>query len=166
VFVLPGQQSRFFEQFANGIGRNTRSKEEAVQEVQSPLPSGVVIQGRYIVESLLGKGERLGRAYILMGYFEEPTLEMLRLQQPEKRFPLPKATAFMIPVIDALHYLHQRNPPAIHQNINPTSIIVSPTLHVPVLIMLDLVKERDSTTTTLHSFAPRLCCARTIRAGH
>ena len=32
------------------------SKEETVQEVTSPLPCGAVIQGRYIVESLLGKG--------------------------------------------------------------------------------------------------------------
>jgi serine/threonine protein kinase/glycosyltransferase involved in cell wall biosynthesis len=183
------------------------TKEETMQEVQAPLGRGAVIQGRYIVESLLGKGDfgvtylvreqhklfvlaevfdpneeesyrftfeyvapasldhqalpavqyvfnddKLGRTYILMGYIEEPNLEKLRLQQPEKRFPLPKVMAFMVPVIDTLNFLHHQSPPVIHQNVNPTNIIVSPTLHVPVLMMLDLVKECDSTTTTFHSF--------------
>ena len=186
-------------------------KEETVQEVKAPLPCGAVIQGRYFVEGLFGKGgfgaiylvrdhhkkqelfvlaevlnpnkesyrftleyvapalldhqilphvqyvfnnDKLGRAYVLMSYIEEPALEILRLQQPEKRFPLPKVIAFMAPIINALNYLHHRNPPVIHQNINPTSIIVSQTLNSPVLIMLDLLKENDSTTTALPYFVP------------
>jgi serine/threonine protein kinase len=188
------------------------TKEEAVREVQAPLPSGAVIHGSYIVESLLGKGDfgniylvrdqnkkqklfvlaevfnpneeesyrftleyvapaslddqalpaiqyvfnddKLGQAYILMSCIEELTLEKLRLRQPEKRFPLPKVMAFIAPVIDALNYLHHQKPPVIHQNVNPNNIIVSRTLNVPVLIMLDLVKDSDSTTTTLHYFTP------------
>lgn len=98
--------------------------------------------------------DKPGRTYVLMSYIEEPTLEILRLQQPQKRFPLPKVMAFMIPIINALDYLHNQNPPVIHQNINPTNIIISRMLNSPVLIMLDLLKEGDLTTTTLHSFAP------------
>jgi eukaryotic-like serine/threonine-protein kinase len=188
------------------------TKEEAVREVPATLASGSLIQGRYMVESLLGKGDfgtiylvrdrhekqklfvlaevldpheeesyrftlgyvaptsldhqalpavqyvfnddKLGRAYVLMSYHEEPTLEVLRLQQPGRRFPLPKVVAFMVPVIDALDYLHKQNPPVIHQNINPANIIVSRTLHAPVLMMLGLVKDRDSTTAVLHYFSP------------
>jgi serine/threonine protein kinase len=188
------------------------TKEEAVREVQAPLPSGAVIHGSHIIESQLGKGdfgtiylvrdqhkkqklfvlaevfnpneeesyrftleyvapasldhqalpaiqyvfndEKLGRAYILMSCIEELTLEKLRLRQLEKRFPLPKVIAFMVPVIDALNFLHHQKPPVIHQNVNPNNIIVSRTLNVPVLIMLDLVKDCDSTTTALHYFAP------------
>ncbi len=174
------------------------TKEDLVQEVQAPLPGGAVIQGRYIVESLLGKGDfgtiylvrdehkkqklfvlaevfnpneqesyhftleyvaltsldhrvlpgvqyvfnddKLGRAYVLMSYIEDPTLEILRLQQPEKRFPLQQVLAFMTTIFNALTYLHQRYPPVIHQHINPTSIAVSRTLEAPVLMMLNLVK--------------------------
>jgi serine/threonine-protein kinase len=188
------------------------TKEGTVLEIQAPLPSGAVIQGRYIVESLLGKGDfgiiylvrdqhkkqklfvlaevfntneeesyrftleyiaptplddqalprvqyvvnddKLRRAYVLMSYIEEPTLEILRLQQPEKRFPLSKVMTFMVPVINVLNYLHHQNPPVIHQNINPTNIIVLQTLNAPVLITLDLVKECKSTTTTLPYFVP------------
>jgi len=188
------------------------TKEEAVREVQATLPSGAVIHGSYIVESLLGEGDfgtiylvrdqhkkqklfvlaevfnpneeesyrftleyvapasldhqalpaiqyvfnddKLGQAYILMSCIEELTLEKLRLRQPEKRFPLPKVMTFMVPVIDALNFLHHQKPPVIHQNVNPNNIIVSRTLNVPVLIMLDLVKDCDSTTTTLHYFIP------------
>ena len=188
------------------------TKEKTVQDLQVPLPGGALVQGHYIVESLLGKGDfgniyllrdryrkeklfvlaevfnpnaeesyrfaleyvaptsldhqilprtqyvfdddKPGRTYVLTSYIEEPTLEILRLQQPQKRFPLPKVMAFMIPIINALDYLHNQNPPVIHQNINPTNIIISRILNSPVLIMLDLLKECDSTTTTLHSFAP------------
>ena len=188
------------------------TKEKTVQDLQVPLPGGALVQGHFIVESLLGKGDfgniyllrdryrkeklfvlaevfnpnaeesyrfaleyvaptsldhqilprtqyvfdddKPGRTYVLTSYIEEPTLEIVRLQQPQKRFPLPKVMAFMIPIINALDYLHNQNPPVIHQNINPTNIIISRMLNSPVLIMLDLLKECDSTTTTLHSFAP------------
>ena len=182
-----------------------------VQKVQDSLPIGAMIQGRYIVESLLGKGsfgsiylvwdqhnkqkllvlaevmnpneqeryhftleyvsltpfrlqalpqvqyvfndDKLSRAYLLMSYIEEPNLEILRLQQSEKRFPLPQVMAMMAPVINAVAYLHHQSPPVIHRNIQP-AVIVPANVDRSVLVMLGVVKEHDSTTTTLHYFAP------------
>ena len=98
--------------------------------------------------------DKLSRAYVLMRYIEETNLEILRLQQPEKRFPSPQVMAIMTPVINAVAYLHGRHPPVFHRNIKPASIIVSRTVDAPVLAMLDICKEHDSTTTPLHYFAP------------
>ena len=182
-----------------------------MQEVTDPLPVGAVIQERYIVESLLGKGgfgniylvrdqhneqqlfvlaevnnpneqeryrftlgyvsltpfhhrtlphvqyvfndDKLSRAYLLMSYIEEPNLEILRLQQSEKRFPLPQVMAIMAPVTNAVTYLHHRRPPVIHRNIKP-AVVVPRAVGGPVLVILGIVKEHDSTATTLHYFAP------------
>ena len=182
-----------------------------VQKVQDSLPVGAVIQGRYIVESLFGKGgfgsiylvrdqhnrqklfvlaevinpnkqeryhftleyvsltpfrhqalpqiqyvfndDKLNRAYLLMSYIEEPNLEIMRLQQSEKRFPLPQVMALMTPVMNAVTYLHHQSLPVIHRNIKP-AIIIPTITGESVLLMLGLVKEYDSTTTTLHYLAP------------
>jgi serine/threonine protein kinase len=182
-----------------------------VQEEQAPLPVGAMIQGRYNVESLLGKGgfgsiylvrdqhnkqklfvlaevinpneqerylftleyvsltpfhhqalpqvqyvfndDKLSRAYLLMSYIEEPNLEILRLQQSEKRFPLPQVMAIIAPVINAVSYLHHQSPPVIHRTIKP-AIIIPTNADGSVLVMLGIVKEYDSTTTTLHYLAP------------
>ncbi len=97
--------------------------------------------------------DNLGRTYLLMSYIEEPNLEILRLQQAEKRFPLDQVISIMAPVINAVDYLHRRHPPVIHRNIKPTSIIVSPRIDAPILAMLDIFKEHDSTTTPLPYFA-------------
>ena len=182
-----------------------------VQKVQDSLSVGAVIQGRYIVESLLGKGsfgniylvwdqhnkqklfvlaevihpneqvsyrftleyvsltpfrhqalpqiqyvfndDKLNRAYLLMNYIEEPNLEIMRLQQSEKRFPLAQVMALMPPIMNAVTYLHHQSPPVIHRNIKP-AIIIPTITGESVLLMLGLVKEYDSTTTTLHYLAP------------
>jgi serine/threonine protein kinase len=182
-----------------------------LQKVQDSLPVGAVIQGRYIVESLLGKGsfgsiylvwdqhnrqklfvlaevinpneqeryhftleyvsltpfrhqalpqiqyvfndDKLNRAYLLMSYIEEPNLEIMRLQQSKKRFPLPQVMALMTPVMNAVTYLHYQSPPVIHRNIKP-AIIIPTITGQSVLLMLGLVKEYDSTTSTLHYLAP------------
>jgi serine/threonine protein kinase len=182
-----------------------------VQKVQDFHPVGAVIQERYIVESLLGKGnfgsiylvwdqhnkqklfvlaevihpneqesyrftleyvsptpfrhqalpqvqyvfndDKLSRAYLLMSYIEEPNLEKLRLQQSEKRFWLPQVMAMVDPVVNAVTYLHRQSPPVIHRNIQP-AIIIPTNADRSVLVMLGIVKEYDSTTTTLHYLAP------------
>ena len=98
--------------------------------------------------------EKLGRAYLLMSYIEEQNLEALRLQQAEKRFPLAEVIRTMLPVVNAVVYLHDRHPPVIHRNIQPASIIASRAVDEPALAMLDIFRQHGSTTTTLDYFAP------------
>jgi serine/threonine protein kinase len=183
-----------------------------VQKVQAILPIGTVLNGQYIVESLLGKGsfgnvylardqrdkqklfalaelinpkeqegyrftleyvlppplhhrallraqdvftdDTLGRTCRLVSYTEEPHLELLRLQQPEQRFPLPQAMTFMAPVMSAVSHLHHQHPPVVHQNIKPASIIVPRTTGEPVLVMLRIAKEQGSAINPVPYFAP------------
>lgn len=182
-----------------------------MDNVQASLQVGAVIQGRYMIECLLGKGtfgniylvwdqhaeqklfvlaelinpneqesyrftleyvsltpfrhqalpqvqyvfndDKLNRAYLLMSYIEEPNLEILRLRQPEKCFPLTQVRALMAPVVNAVTYLHHQDPPVIHRNIQPT-IIIPAKGDGSVLVMLGITKEYDSTTTTLDYLAP------------
>ncbi len=184
-----------------------------MQKVQAILPIGTVLNGHYLIESLLGKGsfgnvylawdqydkqklfalaelinpkeqegyhftleyvsptpldhraiprpqyvffndDKLGRTCLLMRYSEEPTLEMLRLQQPEQRFPLPQVMSIMVPIMSAVSHLHQQHPPVIHQNIKPASIIMPRTTGKPVLVVLGIVKEQGSTTNPVPYFTP------------
>ena len=98
--------------------------------------------------------DTLGRAYLLMSYIDGLNLEMLRLQQAEERFPLSEVIMTMTPVVNAIAYLHDLHPPVIHRNIQPTNVFVSRTVDEPVLAMLEIFREHDSTTTTLDYFAP------------
>ncbi len=179
---------------------------------QAILPVGTVLNGHYIVESLLGKGgfgnvyltrdqddkqmlfalaelinpkeqngyrftleyishtpfnhqalpqvqyvfneDKLGRKCLLVGYIEEPNLEILRLQQPEQRFPLPQVMTIMAPIMRAVSQLHQQHPPVIHQNIKPTSIIVPRTTGESVLTILRIVKKQGLWWRPVPYFAP------------
>jgi serine/threonine protein kinase len=187
---------------------------KGVQGIQTTLPTGSVVQGRYRVENLLGKGgfgavylvrdqrvrgnlfalkelidsskkererftfegevlKRLDhpalprvyrafeddqnmRAYILMDYIEGPTLEMLRLQQPEKRFALPQTLKMMAPIVSAVMYLHKQNPPIVHRDIKPSNIIVPPRADEAVLVDFGIAKEydKDATTTAVRRCSP------------
>lgn len=95
------------------------------------------------------------RAYILMDYIDGPNLEKLRQQQPEKRFSLSQVTALMVPVIDAISYLHNQQPPILHRDIKPANIIAS-TPDDAVLVDFDIAKEfdPDSTTTAVRRCSP------------
>ena len=98
--------------------------------------------------------DKLGRKCLLVSYSEEPHLEILRLQQPEQRFPLPQVMTIMAPIMSAISHLHHRSPPVIHQNIKPASILVPRTTGEPVLVVLGIVKEQGSTTNPVPFFAP------------
>jgi serine/threonine protein kinase len=164
-----------------------------VHKGRALLPIGTVLNGQYIVESLLGQGgfgnvyltrdqddnqklfalaelinpkereryrltlhyvlplplgpravprapsvftdDTLGRTCLLVSYSDEPHLELLRVQQPEQRFPFPQMMTIMAPIIRAVSRLHQQHPPVIHQNIQPASIIVPRTTGEPVLLL-------------------------------
>ena len=95
------------------------------------------------------------RAYMLMDYVDGPNLEVLRQQQPEKRFPLSQVLILLEPVADALAYLHHQQAPIIHRDVKPSNIIV-PAPQEAVLVDFDIAKEfdPDSTTTAVRRCSP------------
>jgi serine/threonine protein kinase len=100
--------------------------------------------------------EKLKRVYMLMDYIEGQNLDILLAEQPEGRFPLPLVLAFMKPIIDALIFLHNQNPPIVHRDIKPSNIIVSTRGGEAVLVDFGLAKEyvEDNTTTIIRHGSP------------
>jgi eukaryotic-like serine/threonine-protein kinase len=102
--------------------------------------------------------ERNSRIYMLMDYIEGPNLERLRLQQPEKRFSLPRVMKILAPIVEAMSYLHIQNPPIIHRDIKPANIIVplAGDGDGAVLVDFGIAKEydQDSTTTAVRHCSP------------
>ncbi len=176
-----------------------------MRKVQTTLPLGTIIKGRYIVESVLGSGkhdavylmkdqrvhqhlfalkelsisgekdgqhftyettelkkmfvhpalpqvydvfhdDKNDRTYILMEYIEGSSLEVVRLLQPEQRFSLPQVMTIMLPIMDAVIYLHSLHPPLVHGNIKPSNIIES-THASTILVNFDFEKEYDADKT-------------------
>jgi eukaryotic-like serine/threonine-protein kinase len=95
------------------------------------------------------------RIYILMDYIEGPNLDMLRQQQPDKRFVLSEVVAMMEPIVDAVNYLHSQQPPIVHRDIKPANIIVASS-NEAVLVDFDIAKEYDpeGTTTAVRRCSP------------
>ncbi len=185
-----------------------------MQEVQTTLPIGSIVRGRYLVEELLGKGgfgavykvrdqrvqqnlfalkevidpnkkelkrfvfeadllrrldhpalprvyhvfedEKNERAYMLMDYIEGPNLEVLRRSQPNKRFSVPQMLDIIAPIISAVTYLHNQQPPILHRDIKPSNMIVSPLVNESVLVDFGIAKELDpdATTTAIRHASP------------
>ncbi|MDQ2717836.1 MAG: serine/threonine protein kinase, partial [Chloroflexota bacterium] len=183
-----------------------------MQQLQTTLPSGAILQDRYIVEDLLGQGgfgavylvrdqqnigcfwalkevmtqdrqeqqrlilecemlkhldhpalpsgqrvfEEDGRMYMLMEYIAGPNLEVLRKQQPDRRFSLSQVLALLEPVVEAVSYLHRQHPPLVHRDIKPANIIVSTTAGRTVLVDFGIAKEYyvDATTTAIRHCSP------------
>jgi eukaryotic-like serine/threonine-protein kinase len=102
--------------------------------------------------------ERNSRVYMLMDYIEGPNLERLRLQQPGKRFSLPRVMKILAPIVEAMSYLHTQNPPIIHRDIKPANIIVplAGDGDGAVLVDFGIAKEydQDSTTTAVRHCSP------------
>lgn len=100
--------------------------------------------------------DRNGRAYILMDYVEGSNLEVLRQQQPEKRFSVSQGLFLMAPIIDAVSYLHHQVPPIIHRDIKPANIIVPHAGDGTVLVDFGIAKEYDpdATTTAVRRCSP------------
>ncbi|GAC1357971.1 MAG: hypothetical protein NVS2B12_00040 [Ktedonobacteraceae bacterium] len=96
------------------------------------------------------------RLCMLMDYIEGPNLERLRVQQPEKRFPLSQVLHMMAPIIDAVIYLHKQQPPIIHRDIKPSNIIVPTSGESAFLVDFGIAKEfdQDSTTTAVRHCSP------------
>jgi eukaryotic-like serine/threonine-protein kinase len=102
------------------------------------------------------ENEKLKRVYMLMDYIEGQNLDILRVEQPERRFSLPLVLAVMKPIVDALIYLHSQDPPIVHRDIKPSNIIVSTRSGEAVLVDFGLAKEyiEDNTTTIIRQGSP------------
>lgn len=96
------------------------------------------------------------RVYLLMDYIEGMNLEQLRQQQLEKRFFLPDAIRLITPIVEAVIYLQNQQPPIIHRDIKPANIIVPSTGGPPVLVDFGIAKEydQDATTTAVRRLSP------------
>ena len=100
--------------------------------------------------------EKRSCLYILMDYIDGPTLEHLRIQQPERRFSLAQTLKMMAPIMQAVAYLHTQTPPIIHRDIKPTNIIVLSCGDGAVLVDFGIAKEYDvnATTTAIRHCSP------------
>ncbi len=88
------------------------------------------------------------RSYMLMEYIAGLNLDALRRLQPEQRFPLRQMFDLLAPIVDALNYLHQQNPPIVHRDIKPANIIVPTTHTAAMLVDFGLAKEYVEERTT------------------
>jgi eukaryotic-like serine/threonine-protein kinase len=84
---------------------------------------------------------KYNRLYILMDYIEGPNLAKLCTQQPGNRLPLSQVLTIMVPILEAVSHLHSQQPPIIHQNIEPGSIIISKAGNKPVLVDFGVGKQ-------------------------
>ncbi|HEX8732391.1 MAG TPA: protein kinase [Ktedonobacterales bacterium] len=78
------------------------------------------------------------RVYLVMDFVEGENLEQ-RLRRAGRPLPEEQALRWMLPICDALQYLHTRTPPLLHRDVKPANIIVTPSGH-PVLVDFGIAK--------------------------
>jgi serine/threonine protein kinase len=100
--------------------------------------------------------ESHSRTFMLMDYIEGPNLEALRQRQLGNRFSLAQVLTILAPVVDAVHYLHNQQPPVLHRDIKPSNIIVPTSGDDAVLVDFGIAKEHipDGTTTAFRTGSP------------
>lgn len=91
---------------------------------------------------------KLNRVYMLMEYIKGKDLNVLRKEQPEQRFSLDLALTIIAPIVDALIYMHQQDPPVVHRDMKPANIIVPLDGGEAVLVDFGTAKEYVSEGTT------------------
>ncbi len=96
------------------------------------------------------------RTFMLMDYIEGPNLESLRQRQLGNRFTLAQVLTVMAPVVDAVSYLHNQQPPILHRDIKPSNIIAPASGDDAVLVDFGIAKEHtpDGTTTAFRTGSP------------
>lgn len=102
------------------------------------------------------ENEKLKRVYMLMKYVPGQNLEDLLKEQPDQCFSLPLAMAIIAPIVDALIYLHQQDPPIVHRDIKPANIVVPAKGEEAVLVDFGIAKEyvAEKTTTIIRHGSP------------
>src|SRR6266700_2840874 len=138
-------------------------------QIHETLSPGAVMRGRYLVIALIGTGG-FSAVYLVQdqqredSFFalkeviatDKETIEHFTFEcsllerriQPEKRFSLPVITAILVPIVDAIEYLHQQDIPIIHRDIKPSNIIVRIVEVKTILVDFGIAKVYDTQGTT------------------
>ncbi|HEX6541027.1 MAG TPA: serine/threonine-protein kinase [Ktedonobacterales bacterium] len=80
------------------------------------------------------------RLYLVMDFVDGENLEQKLYRQGGRPLPEEQVIAWILPICDALNYLHTRRPSILHRDVKPANIIVTPAGH-PVLVDLGIAKE-------------------------
>jgi serine/threonine-protein kinase len=80
------------------------------------------------------------RLYLVMDFVDGENLEQKLLRSGGRPLPEDQVVNWILPICDALDYLHAQRPPILHRDVKPANIIVTPSGH-PVLVDLGIAKE-------------------------
>lgn len=80
------------------------------------------------------------RLYLVMDFVDGENLEQKLYHLGGRPLPEEQVIAWILPICDALQYLHTRKPSILHRDVKPANIIVTPAGH-PVLVDLGIAKE-------------------------
>lgn len=80
------------------------------------------------------------RLYLVMDFIQGENLEQKLTRTGGRPLMEAQVLRWIVPICDALDYLHGRTPPILHRDVKPANIIVTPSGH-PVLVDLGIAKE-------------------------
>lgn len=80
------------------------------------------------------------RLYLVMDFVDGENLEQKFTRQGGRPMREGEVLRWILPICDALQYLHTRMPPILHRDVKPANIIVTSSGH-PVLVDLGIAKE-------------------------
>jgi eukaryotic-like serine/threonine-protein kinase len=87
------------------------------------------------------ENDKLKRVYLLMDYVAGKNLALFVREKPDKRLTLSEATRFIVPVVNALVYMHTQPKPIVHRDVKPANIIVPTEGKNTVLVDFGSAKE-------------------------